>query len=288
VRRFNAEVASFVEWDDHEVHNNWYPGQILEDPRYREKSASVLAERARRAMFEYTPVRPDGADRGRVYRSFRRGPSLEVFMLDERTYRGQNSENRQPVASAETAFLGAAQLAWLQQGLAQSSATWKLLVSDMPLGLVVGDGMKHGALMQEAWANGAGPPLGREMELAELLRFVKRRKIRNVVVVTADVHYAAAHYYDPAQAAVSDFEPFWEFVAGPLHAGSYGPNRLDPTFGPQVKYQSPPSGPRLHSPADGGQYFGTMRIDGASEVLTVALYDLEGRKLYSVALAPQR
>ena len=58
VRRFNAEVASFVEWDDHEIHNNWYPGQILEDDRYAEKRASVLAERARRAMMEYTPDAP--------------------------------------------------------------------------------------------------------------------------------------------------------------------------------------------------------------------------------------
>jgi alkaline phosphatase D len=288
VRRFNAEVASFVEWDDHEVHNNWYPGQILEDDRYTEKDANVLAERARRAMFEYSPVRPDPADAARVYRSFRRGPSLEVFMLDERTYRGPNTENRQDTAGPETAFLGPRQLAWLKEGLARSTATWKLLVSDMPLSLVVGDGMKHGVLMQEAWANGGGPPLGRELELYDLLRFVKQRRIRNVVVVTADVHYAAAHHYDPKQAEAPDFDPFWEFVAGPLHASTYGPNRLDPTFGPQVKYQSPDSGKRRRSPADGAQYFGTMRIDGRTEVMTVQLYDLHGTRLYGVDLVPQR
>jgi alkaline phosphatase D len=287
VRRFNAEVASFVEWDDHEVHNNWYPGQILADERYAVKDANVLAVRARRAMAEYSPVRlPDGGRR--IYRSFQRGPSLEVFMLDERTYRGPNSENRQTERGPAAAFLGPAQLAWLQDGLARSTATWKLLVSDQPLGLVVGDGHRNGVLMQEAWANGGGPPLGRELELWDLLRFIKQRRIRNVVVVTADVHYAAAHYFDPKQAAVHDFDPFWEFVAGPLHASTYGPNQLDPTFGPQVKYQSPPSGKRRRSPADGGQYFGTMHIDGKSEVLAVALYDLSGAKLYGVDLAPQR
>ena len=288
VRRFNAEVASFVEWDDHEIHNNWYPGQILEDARYTEKRVDVLAERARRAMLEYSPVRPALAEPGRIYRSFRRGPSLEVFMLDERTYRGPNSENRQAVAGPETAFLGPAQVAWLKESLASTTATWKLLVSDMPLGLVVGDGLKHGVLMEEAWANGGGPPLGRELELADLLRFIKRQRIRNVVVVTADVHYAAAHYYDPKQAEMRDFDPFWEFVAGPLHASTYGPNRLDPTFGPQLKYRSPDSGKRRRSPADGAQYFGMMRIDGKTEALTVALHDLLGTKLYSVELAPQR
>ena len=37
--------------------------------------------------------------------------------------------------------------------------------------------------------------------------------IRNVVFITADVHYAAAHYYDPALSKFTDFNPFWEFVA---------------------------------------------------------------------------
>ena len=286
LRRFNAEVASYVEWDDHEVHNNWYPGELLRDDRYAVKDASVLAERARRAMLEYSPVRLDAG--GHIYRSFRRGPSLEVFMLDERSYRGDNGENRERVAGPETAFLGPEQLAWLKAGLAKSTATWKLLVSDQPLGLVVPDGVKHGVVMQEAWANGPGPPLGRELELAELLAFIKRRRIRNVVVVTADVHYAAAHRYDPKHAVFQGFDPFWEFVAGPLHASTYGPNPLDPTFGPTVVYSSPPSGKHLRSPAHGGQYFGVMRIDGKSEVLAVTLHDLTGTKLYGVELPPQR
>ena len=289
VRRFNAEVPALVMWDDHEIRNNWYPGQLLsEDDRYREKSARVLSQRAHRAMFEYTPIRPSAGDPARIYRSFHRGPRLDVFLLDERSYRGDNSENRQAAPGPETAFLGAAQLAWLKEGLAASTATWKLIATDMPLGLVVGDGLKKGVLMEDGWANGDGPPLGRELELAELLRFARKKRIKNLVFVTADVHYAAAHHYDPARAAFTDFDPFWEFVAGPLHASTYGPNRLDPTFGPEVRYQSPPSGVHRRGPADGAQFFGTMRIDAGSGVLTVALHDLLGTKLYSVDLPPDR
>ena len=55
--------------------------------------------------------------------------------------------------------------------------------------------------------------------------------MRNVVWLTADVHYCAAHYYDPAKAAFTDFDGFWEFVAGPLNAGTFGPSTLDGTFG---------------------------------------------------------
>ena len=45
----------------------------------------------------------------------------------------------------------------------------------------------------EAWANlDNGPPSGRELELANLLSFIKNNAFKNVVWVTADVHYAAA------------------------------------------------------------------------------------------------
>jgi alkaline phosphatase D len=52
-----AEVPILAQWDDHETHNNWWPGQLLEDDRYRtERRASVLSALARRAMIEWTPV----------------------------------------------------------------------------------------------------------------------------------------------------------------------------------------------------------------------------------------
>ena len=55
--------------------------------------------------------------------------------------------------------------------------------------------------------------------------------VRNTVWLTADVHYTAAHYYDPAKAQFTGFDPFWEFVSGPLNAGTFGPG-VENTFGP--------------------------------------------------------
>ena len=57
VRRFNAEVPIVAQWDDHEVRNNWYPTQVLDDPRYKVKSVALLAARAKRAFLEYMPIR---------------------------------------------------------------------------------------------------------------------------------------------------------------------------------------------------------------------------------------
>ncbi|MEO0842622.1 MAG: alkaline phosphatase D family protein [Cyanobacteria bacterium J06643_5] len=281
VKRFNAEVPQLVQWDDHETTNNWYPGEILEDDRYKVKSVSLLAARGKQAFMEYTPIRFNDNDPEQIYRSYKYGSNLEVFMLDKRSYRGPNTANRQQQASAETAFLGNSQVRWLKNQLLYSKATWKVIASDMPIGLLV----KDGKTKFENASNGDGEPLGRELEIADLLRFIKQNNIRNVVWLTADVHYAAAHYYDPNKAQFTEFTPFWEFVAGPLNSGTFGPNQLDNTFGPQVKFQSVESTMKPNqSPKDGLQFFGTVKINSLSKAMSVSLHNLEGKILYSVDL----
>ncbi len=282
LRAFNAETAQVVLWDDHEVRNNWYPTQTLaDDPRYEVRSVALLAARARRAFWEHHPLRAHPDEAERVYRSIPYGPLLEIFALDMRTYRGPNSENRQTSPDPRSALLGAAQLAWLKGALRGSRATWKVIASDLPIGLLVPDGPTH----FEAVANGNGAALGRELEIADLLAFLKREGVRNLIWITGDVHYAAAHAYDPARARFRDFEAFWEFVAGPAHAGTFGPNDLDDTFGPEVRFIAIPPGMRPNRPpSEGMQFFGTLRIDGASGTLTARLHDVTGKVLFSVEL----
>jgi alkaline phosphatase D len=101
------------------------------------------------------------------------------------------------------------------------------------------------------------------------------------------VHYAAAHHYSPERARFSEFDPFWEFVAGPLHAATGSPKSLDNTFGPEVRFQKArPEGARLISPADGLQFYGSIRIEGKTGAMSVALKDLFGAELYAVTLPP--
>ncbi len=286
MRRFNAEVPQVVIWDDHEVRDNWYLERDLsKDVRYGVKSVPLLAARARRAFFEYNPVPVVGDDLERIDRAIAYGPSVEIFALDMRSYRGPNSENRQTALDASSALMGAAHVARLQERLAASRATWKIVASDLPIGVIVRDFPSY----FEAVANADdGAPLGRELEIASLLRFIRDRRIRNVVWITADVHYCAAHHYDPARARFTEFEPFWEFVAGPLNAGTFGPNELDNTFGPEVRFTGIPPGMKPNRPPSAGlQFFGTLTIDGRTRALTARLHDLSGQALYSVELAPQ-
>jgi alkaline phosphatase D len=288
VRRFSAEVPQVWQWDDHEVLNNWWDGKDLShDSRYTQKNVRLLAARARQAFLEYAPMRYHGLDDSeRIYRRVPYGPLLDVLMLDARSYRGPNTFNRQDQPGADTAFLGAAQLAWLKHELSTSQALWKVVSCDMPIGLLVGDGRDGaGRPMFEAVANGDGPALGRELEFADLLRFLKREAVANIVWITADVHYTAAHHYDPQRAVFDDFDPFWEFVSGPLNAGSFGPAALDNTFGPQVVFQKTPPAPNT-PPTAGFQFFGQMDIDGQSGDMTVTLKDVAGASLFVKTLAP--
>jgi alkaline phosphatase D len=286
VRALAAEVPVFAQWDDHETTNNWYPGEVLTDPRYTEKRVDVLAARGRQAWQEYQPISTaavtgrgdDGFAAARIYRKLERGAHLDVFCLDMRTHKSPNTANLEEEA---TPVLGTAQVEWLVRELRRSTATWKVISADLPLGLVVPDG----ATAQEGVGNrDGGAPLGRELEIATVLSAIKRHGIRNVVWITADVHYCAAHHYSPERAAFTDFDPFWELVAGPINAGTFGPNDLDPTFGPRVEFIRTADYPN-QSPRGGNQFFGHVAIDEAG-LLTASLRDSSGAVLWSQDLEP--
>jgi len=270
VRALAAEVPVIAAWDDHETRNNWWPGQQLDDKRYtKERDASTLAARAKQAFFEWNPI-----GEGPIHRVIHYGPLLDIVVLDARTFRTPNDAGTDP----SRVMLGAEQARWIVDTLATSKARFKLVACDQPLSLVIPDDDR-----QEGFANGiAGPPLGRELELAKLLAALKSRGVKNVIWVTADVHYAAAHSFDPTRAGL-DYEPFWEFVAGPIHAGTFGPNDLDPSLGAELKFiWAPPPGTGNLAPWDGLQTFGTL--DVTPDAVTVGLWGIDGKQRFSVAV----
>ena len=93
---------------------------------------------------------------------------------------------------------------------------------------------------------------------------------------------------DPARAAFRSFDALWEFVAGPLNAGSFGPNALDGTFGPQVVFfKAPPPGQANLSPFTGLQFFGEVNIAAYSGDMTVDLRDINGVSVFTKRLLPR-
>lgn len=286
VRAFNAQVPIFGQWDDHEVTNNWSLSKQL-PAAYKERDITLLAARAAKAFHEMYPLRESIVEPGRVYRTLNYGPHLDVFMLDERSYRGPNGPNLQESYGPDAYFVGPEQLAWLKRELLKSKATWKVIASDMPISIVVeDDAVNHKG--SEAIAQGDGPARGRELEIADLLRFIKTSGVRNTVWLTADVHYTAANYYNPDKAQFQDFDPFWEFVSGPFHAGTYGPGAMDNTFGPEVRYVKAPGPDKQNLPPSAGmQFFGHVKIEGATGQMTVTLRDRADVALWSTTLDPK-
>jgi alkaline phosphatase D len=292
LRALHARFPIVATWDDHEIQNN-YAGAAPGGGLGADKRFSARRRRAAtKAYFEAMPFFAPRADR--VYRGQRHGRTVDLIMLDQRQYRADQPCDDAVAApcanwNAPRPFLGRRQMAWLKRRLSRSRATWKVISADMPIGLMVPDGKDaEGRNMFEAVANGDGPALGREIEIADLLSAIKRAGIRNVVWVTADVHYTAAHRYDPERARFRDFAPFWEFVSGPLHAGGFGPNAPDDTFGLEVVWQRAPDGRRNVPPTEGGQFFGEAAIEGRSGVLTVVLKDMAGTTLWHRSFEPER
>jgi alkaline phosphatase D len=260
--RYNRQDAAFqaflrrtpvyATWDDHDVRNN-FAGPT-----------TPLMPIGRQAFLEYWPVAA-GDDPTQLYRSVRWGRLLEVFILDTRQYR---SDNRLPDGPGKT-MLGAAQRRWLLDALPASTATWKIVVSSVPLSVPTGRPERR-----DSWSNanvfGLVPEQGTGFanERDAILRELRERGVRNLVVVAADVHHAEVIRHQPHR----DFSVH-ELIAGPLSANPGRPRPLDERLRSRTLF------------ARGGIYnFGEVRIDPTR--FTVRLVDDQGTVLFTHTIAP--
>ena len=111
LRAFNAEVPIFAQWDDHEVTNNWWPGEPLtraeHSARNMSRTTRCCSRRAAAARsMNSCRCAVTQAEPGRIYRKISYGPLLDVFMLDMRSYRGPNGEGMEESYGPAAYFLG--------------------------------------------------------------------------------------------------------------------------------------------------------------------------------------
>jgi alkaline phosphatase D len=201
----------YAQWDDHEVANDFGALWTYWNVDSSKAGYPDLVTAGRSAFFDYWPIVRNPSEQHRIYRSFRLGEDADLFLLDARSYRSRNDAGDFPKNSKS--LLGPAQISWLERSLARSTATWKLVSIDVPL-FIPTCNPRYGC---DSYAS-AGGPTGFERELLSLLSYLERHRVRNVVFLTTDVHYART-----LRAAVdtdADGRPLvvYELVSGPLSA----------------------------------------------------------------------
>ena len=253
VQAYFRRASVYAIWDDHEVRNDFAgPTEPLMEP-------------GRRAFIDYFPIRPPREEPGRLYRQFRWGALLEVFIVDTRQYRSPNTALDGPGKT----MLGATQRRWLVDAVAGSTAVWKVVVSSVSLSVPTG-GRAH-----DSWsnANARGVPeehgTGFAVERDAILRALRQRGVKNLVVLAADVHHAELIRHHPT--------PEWsfhEFIAGPLSANPGKPRPLDARLAPRSLWS-----------LGGTANFGDIAIDTTG--LTVRIVDALGQTRFSHTVGPE-
>jgi alkaline phosphatase D len=176
-----AATPTYAIWDDHEVLND-FAGEAV-DP--------TLLAHGLQAFLEYMPLRPDAAEPRQLFRRFRWGRAVDLFILDERQYRSAErfcvrdghlvlipvvQDPRcflTELAAPDRTMLGARQKAWLTRELLASEATFKVIINEVPMGALY-------VLPYDRWESYVA-------EREELLQFM-RANLRNVIFLTTDLH----------------------------------------------------------------------------------------------------
>ena len=277
-RSFAATTPYYAVWDDHEVANDFGPhhdtGRGDDNPEQQH-----LLQPGLQAFLDYNPFPPETDTSHTLYRTVRWGRHVELFLLDLRQYRDSNAA---PDAdSRPKSMLGAAQRAWLEERLRASDATWKIIVTSVPLAIPTGDPHRG----RDGWAN-LGESTGFERELLGLLRVMQRQGIRNHLWISTDVHFSAVFRHTPF-ADDPSFQ-FYEVETGPLNAGVFPKQEFDTTLHPERLFLFPAA---CNARADFREAmswftFGLIRVDAAG-VLTVDVVNTAGETLFSRTLTPR-
>jgi alkaline phosphatase D len=253
VQAFFRRTAVYAIWDDHDVRND-FAGPT-----------EPLMPVGRQAFLDYFPIVPPAEEPGRLYRRFRWGRALEVFILDTRQYRSRNTDPDGP----DKTMLGAAQRRWLLEAVASSTATWKVVMTSVSLSIPTGRAAR------DSWTNAnflgfPEPGAGFATERDAVLESLRSAGVRNLIFLTADVHHAEILRHQPAAAW-----SFHEFAAGPL-AAYHGLSRpVDQGMNPQTLFG-----------LGGIDNFGVIDLDAGS--LTVRIIDVNGtvRFLHTIHASP--
>lgn len=212
LQRAMEQHTFIITWDDHETADNcyWdYEKQTMRAPYHpfkdNDERMKQLRSDAQKAWIEYVPARVEVNENAdspldylTLYRSFKAGNFLELFMTDSRTYRTKQPCRDESAwdnywctdyKNSSQTMLGEAQRNWLINGLVGSNAKWKFwgnqtLLAQLALTVL---GQEVAFANYDAWD-------GYQNERDQIMRAVKENDVSNFVVLTGDMHTTLASY----------------------------------------------------------------------------------------------
>lgn len=206
-------------WDDHEIANDAYmDGAENHDPA-TEGDWETRKQAAIRAYFEWMPVRDFGADSQRLWRRFRYGDLIDLWMLDTRI-EGRDAQASLPFGpertDADRKLISDAQMNWLTDGLTSSGSVWKMIgqqvmfgqlnLAELPQPELISEQLPYGTTQQglnmDQWD-------GYTASRTRILDAIEQNSVENVVVFTGDIHTSWANeiYRNPASVVGDLFAP---------------------------------------------------------------------------------
>lgn len=237
-RNFAASTPMIVTWDDHEVQND-YDRETVDPRRWAE---------GHRAFMEYSPIAEQPG--GRIYRKFRWGRDVELFVLDGRSYRSRHVSKTPvcdnppgsrvpdlaptlppPIRAAFAPLVPQMRLP-VPPGCLEAIAdpnrtmlgpvqkTW--LKRELARSTATWKLILNQTPIQEFFANPYDRWEGYAAERLEILTFIRASGIKNVVWLTGDTHATFVN-----DVRLSTFSPPFEttgmkeVVTGPIAATPY-------------------------------------------------------------------
>jgi len=228
LQKLRASAGLYSHWDDHEFINDFS----------RAEDGEAIYQAGVKAFRDYAPVAH--SSKLGLYRTFRRGKNLELFFLDERSFRSAKAtetcggdlaptapqavrdgfsslapalKNPVPPACLTTiddparTMLGARQYAAFTKAIKASKATFKVIVNEVPI-------QQYYALPYDRWE-------GYAAEREQLLRFLQAN-VKNVVFLTTDTH---ANLVNEVRYRTLGGAPessgIWEVVTGPVATNTF-------------------------------------------------------------------
>jgi alkaline phosphatase D len=207
-------------WDDHEAANDSYwdydrdtlgapDHPFTNDKQFDNDPARLkkLKLDSQRAWTEYVPARVTvDAEAAhphqylQIYRKFKFGKLLELFMTDERTYRsphpcgeGQVGDRYATIGCDKQSddgrtMLGQSQRDWLLKSVTGSTSLWKVWGNEVyQAPLRITQTSRSIYIILDTWD-------GYVSERANIAKQFKDAKVRNLVVLTGDLHTSLASY----------------------------------------------------------------------------------------------